>query len=281
MTIAVTGASGQLGALTLAALQQRVPAASLLALARNPQKLASTGLTAKAFDYAQADQLAPALEGVETLILISSSEVGQRAIQHGNVIAAAQQADVARIIYTSLLHADVSPLSLAEEHRATEAALKASGLNFTILRHGWYTENYLGSLAAALQNGALIGSAGEGRISSATRQDFAEALAIIATTAGHEGQTYELAGDEDWTLADLAAEVSRQTQKPVAYRDLPESDYAGILTSIGLPPQLAGAIASWDAAAAKGALFDDSRRLSRLIGRPTTPLAQAVKAALA
>ena len=281
MTIAITGATGQLGRLVVARLKTRVPAGTLLALVRDPAKAADLGIGARAADYSRPETLAVALAGVDTLLLISSSEVGQRSAQHRNVIDAARAAGVKRIVYTSLLHADVSPLSLAGEHRETEAMLRASGLAVTVLRNGWYTENYTGSLPAAVAHGALIGSAGEGRTSSATRADFAEAAVVVLTTPGHDGKVYELAGDESYTRAELAAEVSRQTGKTIPYQDLPAADYAAALAHIGLPPPLAQAIAGWDVDTARGALFDDGKGLSRLIGRPTTPLAQAVAAALA
>lgn len=280
MTIAVTGATGQLGRLVIAQLKSRVPATQLLALVRTPAKAADLGVAVREADYGRPDTLALALAGVKTLLLISSSEVGQRVAQHRNAIDAARAAGVERIVYTSLLHADVSSLSLAAEHLETEAMIKASGLAFTVLRNGWYTENYTASIPSGVANGALIGSAGEGRISSATRADFAEAAAVVLTTPGHEGRVYELAGDESYTLAELAAEVSRQTGKSIVYTDLPQTDYAATLAGFGLPRELAQAIASWDSDASKGELFDDSRTLSRLIGRPTTPLAQVVAAAL-
>ncbi len=281
MTIAVTGATGQLGRLVIEALKSRVPASEIVALARSPEKAAELGVTARAADYTAPEALEQALQGIDTLLLISSNEIGQRAAQHANVIAAAKAAGVGRIVYTSLLHADRSPLSLAEEHRQTEAALKASGLAHSILRNGWYSENHTGSIPAALVGGAFLGSAGEGRISAATREDFAEAAAVVLTGEGHEGTTYELAGDEGFTLADLAAELSRQTRRDIPYRNLPEAEYAAILQGAGLPAPLAEAIAGWDADAAQGALQEDGRALSRLIGRPTTPLRDAVAAALA
>lgn len=281
MTIAVTGATGQLGRLVIEALKTRVPASEIVALVRNPERAAELGVTARAADYTAPEALEQALQGVDTLLLISSNEIGQRAAQHANVIAAAKAARVGRIVYTSLLHADRSPLSLAGEHRESEAALKASGLAHSILRNGWYAENYLGSIPAALAGGAFLGSAGEGRISAATREDFAEAAAVVLTGEGHEGKTYELAGDHGFSLADLAAELSRQTGRNIPYRNLPEADYAAILQGAGLPAPLAEAIAGWDADAAQGALEEDGCALSRLIGRPTTPLSDAMAAALA
>ncbi|WP_423211243.1 SDR family oxidoreductase [Paracoccus yeei] len=279
MTVAITGATGQLGRLTIAKLKTLLPAGQIVALARSPEK-ADLGIETRAFDYDRPETLAPALAGVERLLLISSSEVGKRAPQHRAVIEAAKAAGVGEIVYTSLLHADRSPLSLAAEHVETEAALAESGIPHTILRNGWYAENYTGSIPTALQHGALIGAAGAGRVSGAARADYAEAAARVLAEGGHAGQTYELAADDAWTLADLAAEVSRQSGRDIPYVDLPEAEYAAALVKAGLPEGLAAAIAGWDAGAAQGALFDDGRALSRLIGRPTTPLADVVRAAL-
>lgn len=280
MKIAVTGSTGQLGRLVVEHLKERVGAQHVIALARTPEKAASMGVEVRTFDYAQPERLAPALEGVDRLLLISSNEIGQRAIQHARVIEAAQKAGVGLVVYTSLLHADASTLSLAGEHMATEELLKKSGIPYTILRNGWYTENYTGSVKGAIAAGAMVGSAGNGKISSATRADFAEAAAVAVTGDSHVGLTYELAGDESYTLEDLAAEVSRQSGKNIPYQNLPEAEYAGLLEKVGVPSQYAAAIASWDTCASKGDLFDDSRQLSRLIGRPTTPLSEAVKVAL-
>ncbi len=280
MTIAITGATGQLGALVIARLRTRVSADRIVALVRSPGKAAGLGVTARAFDYSRDDMLGSALDGVNTLLLISSSEVGQRVAQHSDVIAAAKAAGVTRIVYTSLLHADRTPISLGEEHRATEAALAASGLAVTILRNGWYAENYTASIPAALANGALIGSAGAGKLSLATRADYADAAVAVLTGEGHEGRTYELAGDDAHTLSDLAAEISRQSGRDIPYKDMPQETYAAILKQVGLPAFLAEGLAAWDVDASHGALFDDSHTLSSLIGRPTTTLADAVKAAL-
>ncbi|TGE08659.1 SDR family oxidoreductase [Hymenobacter fodinae] len=280
MRIAITGATGQLGRLVIEKLKAIVSADQLVALVRNPEKAADLGVETRAADYGKPETLETALAGIDTLLLISSSEVGQRATQHRNVIEAAKKAGVKRIVYTSVLHADTSTLSLAEEHRATEADLRASGIAYTLLRNGWYTENYTHSVPGAVAGGAFIGSAQNGKISSATRSDFADAAVAVLTTEGHEGKTYELAGDEAYTLSDLAAEISRQTGKDIPYRDLPVAEYAAALTSFGVPEGFAHGIASWDADAAAGALFDESRQLSQLIGHPTTPLATAVAAAL-
>lgn len=280
MNLAITGATGQLGRLVIARLLEKHPAGELLALARSATRAADLGVSVREADYEEPERLESALAGVHTLLLISGSEIGRRATQHRNVIAAAKKASVQRIVYTSLLHADTSPLNLAGEHRETEEVLKASGIPFTILRNGWYTENYTGSLPGALAGGALLGSAGDGRISSAARADYAEAAVAVLTEAGHEGHVYELAGDEAWTLSDLAAEISRQTGRDIPYQNLPEAEYASLLQGFGLPQELAQAIAGWDVAASQGALFDDSHQMSELIGRPTTPLSASVREAL-
>ncbi len=280
MKIGVTGATGQLGQLVVEQLKQKTAAENIVALVRTPEKAAKLGVEARAFDYEKPEGLPGSLKDIDRLLLISSSEIGKREQQHKNVINAAKKAGVSWIVYTSLLHADTSSLSLAGEHLATEAALKNSGIEYTILRNGWYTENYTGSIAGALGAGAFVGSAGDGKISSATRADFAEAAAIVLTDESHKRKKFELAGDESYTLAELASEISKQTGKDIPYNNLPEGEYAKILKSVGLPEMVADAIASWDTGASKGDLFDDSKQLSKLIGRSTTPLADAVKAVL-
>ena len=280
MKIGITGATGQLGQLVVEQLKKRVSSDVIVALVRTPEKAASLGVEAREFDYMKPETLVKSLGGIDQLLLISGNEVGKREEQHKNVIAAAKEAGVKWIVYTSLLHADKSSLSLAGEHVATEEALKASGIAYTILRNGWYTENYTGSIAGALAGGAFIGSAGDGKISSAARADFAEAAAVVLSGEGHEGKVYELAGDESYTLSDLAAEISSQTGKDIPYKNLPEEAYAEILKGFGLPEGLAEAIAGWDIGASKNDLFDDGKQLSKLIGRPTTPLADVVARAL-
>ncbi|ANN74426.1 SDR family oxidoreductase [Bordetella bronchialis] len=281
MTIAITGATGQLGRLVIQRLLAVMPAADLLALVRSPDKAASLGVAARHADYNRPETLGPALAGVETLLLISGNEVGQRIAQHRNVVDAATAAGVKRVVYTSLLHADTSPLSLAPEHLQTENAIRGSGMAYTILRNGWYVENHTGAIPNALATGVLPGSAGAGRFSAAARADYAEAAAAVLTGAGHDNRIYELAADTAYTHAEFAAEVSRQSGKPVAYKDVPQEEYAAALAGAGLPAPVAQAIASWDAAAAGDVLFDGSRQLSRLIGRPTTPLSTAISHALA
>lgn len=281
MKIGITGATGQLGRIVIDKLKKEIPPAGIRALVRSPQKATDLGVEALEFDYNRPETLAKALNGIDTLLLISSNEIGQRARHHTNVIEAAKKSGVKWIVYTSLLHADKSSLSLAGEHVETEAALRASGIPFTFLRNGWYTENYTGSVRGAIEGGAFIGSAGEGKISSAARADFAEAAAAVLKGGNHQGRIYELAGDEAYTLADLAAEISRQTGKPIPYRNLSVNEYATMLKGFGLPGPIAEAIAGWDASASSGDLYDDSRQLSKLTGKPTTSLKESVKIALA
>lgn len=227
-------------------------------------------------DYSDEAALTSALQGVEKLLLISSSEVGQRAPQHRNVINAAKAAGVKFIAYTSLLHADTSPLGLADEHIETEKMLADSGIVYTLLRNGWYSENYLASAPAALEHGVFIGAAGDGKIASATRADYATAAARVISEAGHKGKVYELAGDSAWTLTQLAAELTKQSGKQVTYQNLSEADFAAALKSVGLPDGLADMLADSDVGASKGGLFDNSKTLSKLIGCPTTTLAESV-----
>ncbi|KPN91360.1 SDR family oxidoreductase [Pseudomonas nunensis] len=281
--IAVTGATGQLGRLVIDSLLKTVNPHEIVALVRDPlkaQDLGAKGVNVRQADYNQPETLLGALVGVQRLLLISSSEVGQRTAQHRAVIEAAKSSGVQLLAYTSMLHADKSTLGLAVEHRDTERALVESGLNYVLLRNGWYSENYTASVSPAVEHGAILGCAQEGRISSAARKDYADAAAVVLTSEGQAGKVYELAGDESYSLSELATEVAKQSGKTVVYNDLPQEQYKAVLIGLGLPAEFAGLLADSDAAAAKGDLFDDSRQLSELLGRPTTLIAQSVSAAL-
>ncbi|MEO9255145.1 MAG: SDR family oxidoreductase, partial [Tepidiformaceae bacterium] len=278
MTVGVTGASGHLGRLVIQTLATRVPAANILALARTTAKAAGLGVAVREADYDRPETLVVALKGIDTLLLISASEVGKRQTEHHNVIEAARKAGVKRVVYTSLLRADTSPIGLASEHIATEREIEASGIPHTFLRNGWYNENYIGSIEAALAHGTLLGCAGTGKISSAARADYADAAVEAVVDAAHVGKTYELAGDESWTLADLAAELSRQSGKTILYHNVSESEYAATLQASGVPKPMAELVAGWDTGTAQGGLFDNTRQLSRLIGHPTTPMSELVRA---
>ncbi|MHA6719765.1 NAD(P)H-binding protein [Sphingomonas sp. RS6] len=276
---AVTGASGQLGRLVLESLLGKVAPSEIVALARTPERvadLAAKGVTVRAFDYDAAETLAPGLAGVTRLLLISGNAIGSRVPQHRAVIEAAKAAGVQLIAYTSLLRAQTSPMQMAAEHKATEDLLAASGVPTALLRNGWYTENYLMSAGPAIQHGVLIGSAGEGVVSGAARADYAEAAAVVL--ARGQAGTFELAGDAGFTHAELAAALADASGKPVAYQDLPQADYAKALEGAGLPAPFAAILADSDARVADGALFDNSRTLSGLIDRPTTPWRETIVA---
>jgi len=281
--IVVTGATGQLGRLVIAALLKTVPAGQIVAAVRSPEKagdLAALGVQVRRADYSEAASLDAAFQGATKVLLISSNEIGARLAQHRAVIDAAKRAKVQLLAYTSVLRADTSSLGLAAEHLDTEQAIKDSGVPAAILRNGWYTENYTAGVPGAVAQGAMYGSAGEGRISSAARSDYAEAAAVVLAGEGHAGKIYELAGDSAYTLTELAAEVSRQSGKPVEYRNIPEADYKAALIGFGLPEVVAALLSNSDTAASKGALFDQGRQLSTLIGHPTTAWSASVAAAL-
>jgi len=276
---AVTGASGQLGRLVVESLLGKVAPGEIVALVRNPDSVAdfaARGVVVRTFDYDAPETLVPGLAGVTRLLLISGNAVGSRVPQHKAVIEAAKQAGVALIAYSSILRADRSPMQLAAEHKATEGLLAASGIPAALLRNGWYTENYLMSAGPAIEHGVLIGSAGAGMVSSAARADYAEAAAVVLTRG--EAGTFELAGDTGFTHAELAAALAEASGKPVVYQDMPEADYARALEGAGLPGPFAAILADSDARAGEGALFDDSRTLSGLIGRPTTPWRETIAA---
>lgn len=280
--IVITGATGNLGQHVIASLLASVPAANIIAAVRNPAKaagLAAKGVQVRQADYNDGASLDAAFKGATKILLISSSEVGQRAQQHQNVIDAARRAGVSLLAYTSVLRADTSPLGLAAEHVITEAAIRASGLPYTFLRNGWYLENHTEHLAPVLEHGVVLGAAQNGRFSSAARADYAAAAAAVLTAAQPQA-IYELAGDHGFTLAEYAAEVARQAGKAIVYKDLPQADFKAALVGVGVPEGFAELLADSDAGAAKGGLEDHGKQLSALTGRPTTTLLDAVKAAL-
>ena len=282
--IAVTGATGQLGRLVIHELLKTQPANSIIAAVRSPEKaedLADLGVVVRQADYDQPATLATAFNGAKKLLLISSNEIGKRAAQHSAVIDAANASGITLIAYTSLLHADTSPLALAQEHVITEQKLAESGVPFVLLRNGWYTENYLASIPSALEHGAFIGAAGNGKIASAPRADYAAAAAaVMASPQDQAGKVYELAGDTAYTLAELAHYLSETTGNTIQYQNLPEAEFAKVLVGAGLPEGFANILADSDAGAAKGALFDSSHQLSQLIGRNSKPMTESLKASL-
>jgi NAD(P)H dehydrogenase (quinone) len=282
--IVVTGATGKLGHHVIEGLLKTVPAQEIVAAVRNPGKaeaFTAQGIQARAADYGKPETLAAAFAGAEKVLLISSSDLNDRVGQHKAAIDAARAAGVKLLVYTSLLRAADATTLLAADHKATEAYLQASGVPFVVLRNGWYLENHTEAIAPALQHGAVIGASGEGRFAAASRADFAAAAVAVLTTNGHEGKRYELAGDNSYSLTEYAAEVSKQAGKPVVFANLPEEKYAEALAGFGLPAPLPQILANADSGASRGELDETSHTLRKLIGRATTPLAEAVKAALA
>jgi NAD(P)H dehydrogenase (quinone) len=280
MTIAVTGATGHLGRLVVEAILDRgVPADQVVAVVRDTAKaagLAERGVVVRHGDYDRPASLAQALTGVDRLLLVSGSEVGRRVAQHQAVVDAASAAGVTLLAYTSIVRADTTQLLLAAEHRATEEIIRGSGLPYVFLRNSWYLENYTAQLPTYLEHGAVLGAAGDGRVSAATRADYAAAAAAVLTGDGHDEAVYELGGDHAFTLAELAAAVSTATGRYIAYRDLPVQEYTQVLVGAGLPEPVAAVLADSDAGIARGELLVTTGDLARLIGRPTTPYTEAI-----
>jgi len=285
VSIVVTGATGQLGRHVLEALLERgVPAAEIVAAGRSVEKLAdfaARGVHVQPMDYADAGSVAAALKGAKRVLLISGSEVGQRVDQHRTVIEAARAEGVELLAYTSIANADTTAMVLADEHKATEALLRESGVPFVLLRNGWYLENYTEQLPGTLAQGAIAGSAGDGKVSGASRADYAHAAAAVLVADDQAGKVYELGGDDAFSMADLAAEISAATGRTISYNDLPAEEYAGLLTGVGVPGAFAEILADSDLGIARGDLLVSSGDLRRLIGRPTTSLGQAVRSAAA
>lgn len=279
---AVTGATGKLGRLVLDELLLKANPADIVALARDPAALAAyaqKGIDVRRADYDDPASIDAALKGVNRVLLISGNAVGQRERQHGAVIGAAKKAGVSYLAYTSVLNAQGSKLALAAEHVLTEKLLEKSGLNYDVLRMPWYSENYVGALGPSIEHGAIYGATGAGRLSTAPRGDLA-AGSVGALLDSPGGKIYELAGDASWTMAEFAAEVSRQAGKPVSYVNQSEADYAKTLEGVGLPPPVAALLASTSYLAGFGELYSDSKHLSTLAGRPTTPISETIAAAL-
>jgi NAD(P)H dehydrogenase (quinone) len=284
MTITVTGATGHLGRLVVLDLLHRgVAPGDIVAAVRTPENaadLAERGVQVRHADYKQPDTLRSALAGTDRLLLVSSNVVRERASDHAAVVDAAVEAGVSLVAYTSILNADATQMKLAAEHQETEAHIRASGVPFVFLRNGWYTENYTASLAPTLEHGALVGAASDGKVAPASRADYAAAAGVVLTGEGHEGRAYELAGDREVTLPELAAVIADVAGKPVAYQQLPEAEYDAMLAGVGVPPAMATILADSDLGIDRGELRTDSGDLARLIGRPTTPIEDTFRAAL-
>ena len=284
MSTVITGASGHLGRLVVdQLLAAGTPPAQIVATGRDTDKLADlarNGVAVRRADFADPGTLDDAFAGAETLMLVSSTTVGERFDNARNAIDAARRAGVSRIVYTSIVNASTARMTLADAHRRTEDYLRASGSAFVILRNGWYLENYTDQLPMITKYHALLGSAGDGLVSAASRRDLAAATVAVLTGDDHLGAIYELGGTP-FTLTELAATISDVLGTPIAYRDMPVADYTATLTGAGLPPQMAAAVADADAGLARGELFTASDDLVKLIGRPAITAHEAVRNAAA
>ena len=283
MSLIITGATGQLGRLVVESLLTRgTDASDIVATGRSIDRLAdlaARGVAVAELDYSRPETVAAVVKSGDTLLLVSASEPGNRAALHAAVIEAAKSAGVARIVYTSAPAATTSALVLAPDHKATEESLVASGVPFTILRNGWYTENYAGEVEKGRENGEIVASVGDGRIASASRKDYADAAAVVLTTEGHEGAVYELSGDVAWDFDELAAAIGTIVGREVAYTRLSPEEHAAMLSSFGLDSGTVGFVVGLDANIRDGLLSGTPGDLARLIGRPTTPMAEGLAAA--
>lgn len=280
----VTAATGQLGRLVVRSLLDRVDADKIAVVVRDASRAAhpaAHGVEVQVADYEDPASLAGAFGAGDRVLFISGNQFGVRLTQHANVIAAAKSSGVALLAYTSILGGPAANFPVADDHHVTEQALVGSGLPFTLLRNGWYTENYTSQLTAVLQQGAVIGAAAPtSRLATAARADYAEAAATVLVGAGHENNVYELSGDTAWSLEEYAAEISRQTAANVSYRQLPPADYEDFLAGLGLPTPMLSVFTATEAAIDRGELAETGGDLRRLIGRPTTTLAESIAAAL-
>ncbi|MGK5631318.1 SDR family oxidoreductase [Streptomyces sp. URMC 123] len=283
MSIVVTGATGRLGRLVVEGLLETVPATRVAAVVRDPEKaadLAGRGVELRTADYGDPDSLKGVFRAGDRVLLISGSEVGRRVPQHRAVIDAARAAGVALLAYTGILGGPEADFELASEHRETERAILDSGLPYAFLRNGWYHENYTANLPAVLEHGAVVANAGAGRVASAAIADYAAAAVAVLTGDGHENAAYELSGDTAWSLAEYAAEVGRQSGREIAYREVPAEAHREILVGAGVPEAFAAILVDVDHAIARGRLAGTTGDLAKLIGRPTTPIAEAIATAL-
>lgn len=274
--IVVTGASGHFGRLVIENVKGT---AEVVAAARTPAKVADLGVDVREFDYDRPETLD--LTGADKVLLVSGTDVGERVRQHGAVIDAAKRAGVGLLAYTSVLHADTTDLAIAPEHKATEALVRDSGLPYTLLRNGWYHENYLDTIATAAKTGEIVGAAGDGRIASAARADFAAAAAAVLTGEGHENRVYELSGDIAWSFPELAEQIAKLAGRPVEYRSLAPDAFRAMLVESGMPAEAAGFVTLLEQNAAAGTLADTPGDLRALLGRPTTPIEDTIRQVLA
>jgi NAD(P)H dehydrogenase (quinone) len=279
MNIVITGATGHLGRQVVEQLLARgVDPSTVVAGGRNEEALAALaahGVRTARIDYADPATLEDAFVGADKILLISGNEVGKRSVQHKAVIDAARRVN-AELVYTSAPMASTSALVLAPEHKATEGLLEGSGLTYTVLRNNWYTENYDDTIRQAASTGSILTSAGDGRVASATRRDYAEAAAVVLLSEDHTGEILELGGDTPWSMAELASTVAEVTGTDVTVQQVTTDEHVAALEGFGLDEGTAGFVAALDGNIADGLLAESDGTLSRIIGRPTTPLKQYV-----
>ncbi|WP_329031485.1 SDR family oxidoreductase [Streptomyces sp. NBC_01725] len=284
MSIVVTGATGHLGRLAIESLlTSGVPAGEIAAVARDGAKaapLAALGVEVRIGDYDRPETLTDVFRSGDRVLFVSGSEAGRRVPQHTAVVAAARAAGVAQLAYTGVLGGPDADFELAAEHKVTERLILDSGLPYTFLRNGWYTENYTENLGPVLEHGAVVAAAGDGRVASASRADYAAAAAAVVTGEGHLNKAYELCGDTAWSFAEYAVELSRRTGRTIVYNNVPGETMLGILTGAGVPEPMAAVLVDVDRAIERGLLVGTTGDLARLAGRPTTPLAESVAEAL-
>ena len=278
--IVVTGATGQLGTHVVEGLLKQVPADEVAVVVRDAAKavrFGELGVEVRVADYNDPASLDDAFREGEKALLISGSEIGQRVPQHKAVIDAAKNAGVALLGYTSVLGGPAADMELAREHQATERYIIDSGLPYVLLRNGFYHEVYTEALGQAIANGGLLTSAVEGaKVATAARADYAAAAVAVLTGEGHENRAYELSGDQAWTFEEYAEEVSRQLGSELPVNRVPADTHREILVGVGLPDPLAAVFVGVDDAISRGLLAVQTGDLSKLIGRPTTPLAESI-----
>lgn len=282
MSYVVTGATGQLGRLVVESLLARgAGPAEVVATGRSVDTLADLaerGVRVERLDFDAVPESVDWVGEGDVVLLVSGSEVGRRVPQHTAVVELARRSGAARLVYTSAPAADDTALVLAPEHAATEQVIRESGLPFTILRNGWYTENYVPAFERARETGVVAGNTGEGRVASAPRADFAEAAAVVLATDGHEGATYELSGDTAWTFDELAATFAEVLGRDVTYERLTPEQHRQALLDAGLDEGTAGFVVALDQNIADGLVAVTDGDLARILGRSTVPLSETVSA---
>jgi NAD(P)H dehydrogenase (quinone) len=273
MTIGISGASGQLGRATTDLLLERVEPAELVLVTRDPaglQAYGQRGVDVRHGDFREPSTLPESYRGIDTLLLISGADIGQRVAQHSAAVDAAKAAGVQRVAYTGIVNpTEANAAAAAPEHRGTEEALLASGLEWTFLRNGIYGDLTADALQQSIAAGQHVFNSGDGGTSYVTRADCAAAAAEVLAGDGHAGKAYDITGPETisgYDLAAMASEVSGQSVEPVSVDD--ETFVSILVEHAGLPQFIAEFLASFGRAAREGQLGLVSDDFERLTGRP-------------